>query len=304
MAIGKVNTLQEGSPRKLYTGVCPVKCIAINPTKKELEAIYGREMKKDPVYTGVSEIEVNKSTKEKKSVKNTRLDFYLKNEELDLITKVSIYVYDYYSVSEAGNYQIIDKYGNSAWASPDVIKAKGVPLSKEGNPLSITTDYHPAKRGEADLVLFIQSLLGISNSFIRVDGQWVLRPNDLDGCVCSIDDMDKIINDNVQELREYIKLGSQNFVKVLLGVSSKDGRDYQDVYSSFFAKNSVTPTTINGESIYVKFKEHVESRNSNSGSSNKNIYTFGEVKEYNLKPTQFSNTPTENTKKAELDLPF
>lgn len=296
MAIGKVNTLQEGSTRKLYTGVCPVKCIAVNPTKKELEAIYGREMKTDPVYTDTSEVEVKG---EKKAVKRVRLDFYLKNEELDLITRVPIYVYDYYPISNTGNYQIIDKYGNSAWASPDVIKAKGVPLSKEGNPLSITTDYHPAKRGEADLVLFIQSLLGISNSFIRVDGQWVLRPNNLDECVCSIDDMDKIINGNVQELRELIKLGNQNFVKVLLGVSSRDGRDYQDVYSSFFAKNSVTPTTVNGESIYVKFKEHIESRN-----SNKNIYTFGEVKEYNLNPTQFSNTPAENTKKAEADLPF
>lgn len=299
MAIGKVNTLQEGFSRKLYTGVCPVKCIALNPNKKELEAIYGREMQKEPVYTDTVEVEVNK---EKKTVKRVKLDFYLKNEELDLITRVSIPISDYYPVStKTGNYQIIDRYGNSTWTSPETIKAKGLPLSSSGNPMSITTDYHLAKRGEVDLVLFIQSLLGIANSFIRVDGQWVLRPSNLDECVCCIDDINKIIDGNVTELRSLIKLGEQNFVKVLLGVSTNNGKNYQSVYPSFFAKNSVSSTTVNGEVVYPKFKATIEDARKQSTTSSGpafDFFTFGEAQEYNPNPTKFE------AKKTEEDLPF
>mgnify|MGYP003479508350 CR=1 FL=1 len=39
-AFGKAVESKESAPVKRYVGIAPVKVLAVNPTKKELEAIY------------------------------------------------------------------------------------------------------------------------------------------------------------------------------------------------------------------------------------------------------------------------
>ena len=54
---------------KRYVGLGKSDIIALNPTKKQLEEIYGREVQNDPVYYG---------TDEQTGVKWARLDFIVK----------------------------------------------------------------------------------------------------------------------------------------------------------------------------------------------------------------------------------
>jgi len=50
LAIGKTQESTETAEFKKYIGVGSSFVVAVNPTKKELETIYGREMTNDPEY--------------------------------------------------------------------------------------------------------------------------------------------------------------------------------------------------------------------------------------------------------------
>ena len=59
IASGSETSENSGVQVKLFTGLVPLSVLAVNPTKKELEAIYGRELEKEPEYfeIGVKRIE-------------------------------------------------------------------------------------------------------------------------------------------------------------------------------------------------------------------------------------------------------
>ena len=49
---GKEVEVSGGAVRKLYVGAENFKVVGINPTKAELEVMYGREINFDPEYVG------------------------------------------------------------------------------------------------------------------------------------------------------------------------------------------------------------------------------------------------------------
>ena len=53
---------------KLMTGLVPMMVVAVNPSKKELEAIYGKDLEKEPEYISADE----------NGVKKLRVDFIMK----------------------------------------------------------------------------------------------------------------------------------------------------------------------------------------------------------------------------------
>ena len=53
---------------RLMTGLVPMMVVAVNPSKKELEAIYGRDLDKEPEYLSADE----------QGVKKLRIDFIMK----------------------------------------------------------------------------------------------------------------------------------------------------------------------------------------------------------------------------------
>ena len=55
MAFSAGKESSEGGVVKRYIGIAPVTVIATNPTKSELETIYGTTLEKDVEYTGVQE---------------------------------------------------------------------------------------------------------------------------------------------------------------------------------------------------------------------------------------------------------
>ena len=73
MAFGKVQESTEGGEVKRYIGIGSTYILGVNPTKEELEKIYGRAVETAPEYTGVQEVEG-------KQVPYVRLDFITRTD--------------------------------------------------------------------------------------------------------------------------------------------------------------------------------------------------------------------------------
>ena len=89
-AAGKQST--EGTSVKRYIGVAPVKILAINPSKQELEKLYNTELEKDPEYVSITEV-----GEDKHKVETVRIDFIVntvpeKCDNIDFMSKVSFFI--------------------------------------------------------------------------------------------------------------------------------------------------------------------------------------------------------------------
>lgn len=311
MVLGEINEVKEGL-FKLYWGVASVTVLAVNPTKAELGKIFGKEPEKEPVYYSQVEVEENGQKKKKD---RSRIEFIVRNEELNLTSRMSFFLEDSYLTTREGKYGVIDNFGNTAWVTPEEYKAKAIPLSRDNKPLRIANDYRLEKRGESELILFIRNLLGIKNSHTYVNEQWVLQA-DPSKYFCYFEKLDDILKGKVDEIRKIIAIAQGKKVKVLLGVRFDEGRTFQTVYERFTAKVSMNPVEKKvGDKtvlIYNKFEDHIASRQS-SGALGNFLFSFEDVSEYKPEPTKFANSssttttstpaPTEPTINAD-DLPF
>jgi len=310
MVLGEINEVKEGS-FKLYWGVAPVTVLAVNPTKAELGKIFGKEPEKEPVYYSQVEVEENGQKKKKD---RSRIEFIVRNEELNLTSRMSFFLEDSYLTTREGKYGVIDNFGNTAWVTPEEYKAKAIPLSKEGNPLRIANDYRLEKRGESELILFIRNLLGIRNSHTYVNKQWVLEA-DPSKYFCYFEKIEDILKGKVDEIRKIIAIAQGKKVKVLLGVRFDEGRTFQTVYERFTAKVSMNPVEkkVGDKTVYIydKFEDHITRRQS-SGALGNFLFSFEDASEYKAEPTKFTNSsstttstpaPTAPTINAD-DLPF
>lgn len=309
MVLGEINEVKEGS-FKLYWGIAPVTVLAVNPTKAELGKIFGKEPEKEPVYYSQVEVEENGQKKKKD---RSRIEFIVRNEELNLTSRMSFFLEDSYLTTREGKYGVIDNFGNTAWVTPEEYKAKAIPLSKEGNPLRIANDYRLEKRGESELILFIRNLLGIKNShtYNEKSKQWTLQA-DPSKYFCYFEKIDDILKGKVDEIRKIIAIAQGKKVKVLLGVRFDEGRTFQTVYERFTAKVSMNPVerkikekvklspdapeeTIE-RTIYVydKFEEHIV-RRQNGGALGNFLFSFEDASEYKPEPTKFANSSSTTT---------
>lgn len=302
MKLGEIKQIKEGTGFKLYTGACNVNVLAVNPTKAELEKLYGRALEKEPVYSKEVEREING---EKKKVKQGRVEFIVENKELNLLTKMTFFVEDSYIMgSRSGKYSVIDNYGNTAWATPDEIKSKAQLLSNKGKPLKIDSDYRLEKSGESELVLFIKNLLGINEPFDYIDEQFQLKP-DAANCVCVIEDFEALTRGDVKEIKHVLSFAPGNSVKVILGVRNQEGKNYQSIYERVTMKSSARMT----DGVYKRAKEDIERRKAN-GALEGFTFTYGDVVEYNPQSTTFNNSANTTTATAptnvipKADLPF
>ena len=141
---GKEST--EGGVIKRYIGVAPVKVLATNPTKAELESLYNTTLDKDVEYIGVQD---NEGTK----VPYARIDFVVKtvpekSNGIEMTTKISYFVRKEYRFNrDKSKVQVIDKYGRTAWVTKEQANAHEIPQYKNG-PANLDKDYRPAYVGE------------------------------------------------------------------------------------------------------------------------------------------------------------
>lgn len=275
----------EGS-FKLYKGMAAFNIVAVNPNKKELETLLGRDIDNDPEY----------KSKNEDGQDVIRVTFYAKtnieakvNNGIELMVPISFMITKAKKIGQgSGKIQIIDKYGRTAWATPEDVESKSIPMYKSG-PANISKDYRPAYQGEEQLVDFLVNWLNIPGPMDYKDGQWVMKKDPSDSEVAL--DMDALFKGNVAELQELTKLAASYLVKAAVGVRTNDeGKQYQAVFTRKFAKNAVTN--------YSKIDAAITEFQSNGGAPNTE-FSVEPLHENTVTATEFA------PKAAEAgDMPF
>ncbi len=228
----------EGS-FKMYKGMAAFNIVAVNPTKAELEALTGRELENEPEYVG-------KTDEGKEQV---RVVFYGKtapdaklNNGIEMLVPISFMLTKDYRVGQtSGKYQIIDKFGRTAWATKEEVQSKAIPQYTSG-PANISADYRLAWQGEEFLTDFLIQWLNIPGPAVYKDKVWVMKENTDDSEVSL--DMAALFKGDVKELKELVTLAAAYIVKGAVGIRTVDNengtRQYQAVFTRKFAKNAVT----------------------------------------------------------------
>ena len=294
MAIAKGKESTEATGYKRYIGVGAAFVKAVNPNKKEMEALYGREQENEPEYVGTVE-------RDGKDIPNVRISFITnpdpeKYGEGILIPHTYFLRREYRYNSDKTKVQVIDKYGRTAWVTIEQAKNHEIPMYSNG-PANLDKDYRPAYVGEEELTQFLINYLNIPNvmKYDRANNKWYLVDNPQDS-ECRLDEIEKYFKGDFTELRSAIALQPTNKVKILYGVrTSDDNKQYQTTYTRMTLKNSVTD--------YSKLDADVMEMKSRSTSASvaQTEYRVDDFQEYKVEATPI----TENTATTESsDLPF
>lgn len=284
MAISKGNQSVETQDFKRYIGVCPVFIKAVNPNKKEHEELFNTELEEAPNYVGtVSDSEGNEYANARISVvmmpDSEKIGF-----EMPLVT-MALFIQNRPRVgSVSGKYQVIDKYGRTAWATAEDIKEKRIPVYSNG-PADIDIDYRPAFVGEEDLINFVKSYLCIPNVTVWDNNLKKMVPNTKvkpEECECRFDNLPNIFKGDFSEIQDALGFQPTNKVKVLLGVrtDAESGKLYQSVYTKRFLRNS--------SNNYSSLDKEIQDMINTAATSGRVINT-----EYQVVPVhEYSVTPT------------
>lgn len=283
MAFSRGQVSSEPTEIKRYVGVAPVKVLAVNPSKAQIKELMGYEPAEEPVYVGTQEVDG-------KQVNYARIDFVVRTvaedcNGIETTQRMTFFIRNQYRKgSQSGKYQVIDEYGRTAWATEEVIKAKGKIYYKDGAmEANITTNYRPCYVGEEELTNFIKNYLNIPNPANYVNGVWVMKSGDeLNDCLCRLDEVTNYFKGNFKEIKDAIALQPTNKVKVLFGIRmDNNGREQQDIYTRTVLRNSSTNLTA--------LQKEIEDSKNNGGLQNR-TYEFTELKEYKVTPTDFNST--------------
>ena len=288
MAFSKGTESTEGVNIAKYTGVASVYIKGVNPTKAELEKFYGRDIDNTPEYIGSADVNGNK-------IPQVRLDFMAvvdpekykdaEGKPLNLKTRVTLFLRNNFRVSQAGKYQVIDKYGRTAWATEEEVAAKQIPVYSNGKPANISSEYRKAYYGEEDLIKFLIAYLNIPSCQRYVNGEWIMNEaSKLADSEAYLEHIDDYFKGNFKELNDIISLQPNNKVKVLLGIrNTDDGRQYQTVYTRMFLKNSITD--------YSKLDKNLKEAQG-AGALPTSEFEVADLHEYVVVPTDLSEQPS------------
>lgn len=291
MAIARGNESKEAPEFKRYIGVAPVFIQAINPDKKEHEALFNTTLEEAPKYVETKE------DKDGKSYKNARIQIVFKPDtekigfEMPLVT-MALFLQDTPRVGvDSGKTQVIDKYGRTAWATPEDLETHRIPVYANG-PADIDKDYRPAYVGEEELMEFVKAYLCIPSITVWDNETKKMVPNPKvkpEECECRFDSLDKVFKGDFTEIKDALGFQPLNKVKILLGVrtDAETGRLYQSVYTRKFLRNSTT----NYNSLDKSVQESINYALAHNKTVNTE-YDVAPVHEYVVTPTKF--TPTES----------
>lgn len=231
---GKVSSENAGGGFKRYVGVASVKVVAVNPTMEEWNKITGGNMQKEPEYTSTNA----------DGVKQARITLLLQTDpkktigDIDAIIPVTFWFRRLpIQGTQSGKYQIIDKYGRTAWATKEEVDAKKIPQYANG-PANIDADYRLIIQGEEAFTNFLKAHLNIpALSYTNKQGVVVNHPNPSE-CEARLDDIKKIFDGDFSEIKAILAYQPDNYSKMLFGVkTTEDGKEYQDVFMECFLTN-------------------------------------------------------------------
>lgn len=277
MAFNTINN-SEFQGKKLYIGYAPVRIVCVNPNKEELEKYFGPQQN-EPNYFG----KVNVNDKE---VDQVRIEFIVEckrpdNNEL-FYTRLSFFLNKAYARNKnLTKVQIIDDYGRTAWATNEEAEANKVPVFANGNKAQIAEKYKKLIIGEDRIIHLIRALFCLNDPTRWDNAQNMYVPrvgDDLKNCEGSLDHTLDFFKGDYTELKNAIKMAENNTVYVLFGVKNNpDGKQYQTIYNNCFVRKNRKKDSISGD-----FDKALET----FAPGNTEFETC-ELKEYNIKPTDF-----------------
>lgn len=283
-AFGEQVEVKEGSAVKLYTGVENFKVVAVNPTKKEMEEMYGRELNFTPEYIGDAKITDSDGERD---VKQIRLDFFLANEDNSITTKIQFYVANTHHRSASGKYKCINSFGKDVWLNKNAEGRLEIPENMQWyNDDGVKV----ARRGEVEMISFLVNLLNLPFNLDKVAN--------VSECYARIDshEWQKIIAGDVTLLRNIIA-GTNNKVGVLLGVKTTgEGKLRQTAFNKHTLRQFTLPSTKPAKYKYIM--KDLDDAKANGALGN---VDFGPrdliLSEHQLQPTVISNN---NTNQADI----
>lgn len=299
MAISKGFESQEAKEFKRYIGVAPVFIKAVNPDKKEHEALFNTTLEEAPNYLGSVEVDGN-------DVANARIQVVFQPDvekigfEMPLVT-MALFLQNRPRVgANSGKTQVIDKYGRTAWTTAEELASHAIPVYANG-PADIDKDYRPAYVGEEELMEFVKAYLCIpsvttwDNNLKKMVLNTKVKPEE---CECRFDNLDKIFKGDFSEIKDALGFQPTNKVKIMLGVRTdvESGRLYQAVYTRKFLRNSST----NFSSLDKELQEMIKNAAQNGRTLNTE-YAAVPVHEYSVEATTF--TPASEATPTD-DMPF
>lgn len=292
LAIGKTQESKEAAEFKRYVGIGSSFVVGVNPTKKELEDIYGREMANDPEYVVDTE-----------NGKEARITFIVKTDAnacngIEMVNRVMFTLRNAPAYNrDQTKVQVIDKYGNTTWADTETAKAGGKILTANGNSAKIDSSYRMACVGEAELINFLKVYLCVADAFDYVNGSWVKR-TDADDNIFGLEHIKDYFKGDFSEIKGAIALQPNNKVKLLYGVrTTDDGKQYQTVatHSNMVLRNSAGSKAIERlEKELNNLKER--------GSYATTDFRVQELAEYTVEATNLSKTPA--SEESTGDMPW
>lgn len=288
IAVGKTEASKEASEGfKKYVGLASSYVLAVNPNKKKLEEIYGREVSNEPEYI----------IEDEERGKGFRIDFIVKtdpntNNGIEILSHATFRLFPTPNYNrDKSKVRIIDNYGNSTWMLYEDAKAGKVALDKSGNPARIDTKYRIAFVGEADLLDFLRKYLFNKDSFRMVNGIWT-KQADAEDVHIWFNDPKKLLTGNISEVQEALDMQPNNKIKLLYGVSNKDGKTYQNVCAAYdmMLRNNSGANALRGlEKNLTSAKQ--------AGMYSSIDYKVCELQEWTVEPTNLD-------KPADSGLPF
>lgn len=277
MAFASGSESKEETPSfKNYIGVGAYHVIGINPNKKELEVIYGREIKEEPVYI----------SKDKDGIPQIRIDFIIKtdpsvNNGIELTTKAVAFLKRKGRRTNDGNkIQYINLYGDTVWLTDEEMKNGVVPENVKDRFVHKNT--RPAIEGEEQLVNFLKAYIGIPQVMFK--GKMITDPSK---AVAQLEKLENYFKGDISEIKQAIGLQPNNRVKLFTMVkTTDDNKKYQAICMSQPMKFSQTDYTWSYGQLE---KEIANGRYANHKYSIRPLEEYSEV----IKPTSFEVPTTQ-----------
>ena len=303
MAVSHGKVATEETVFKQYIGIAAVNVMALNPTLEELKKLTHTSKDEEPSYIGTAKVKDSKG--EEVEVPQIRLTFYCHtdpkmptNQGIDTIIQFPIFLgggYQY-STKHGLKVKVIDKYGRTAWATEEEVKAHKIPEYANG-PANLDAGYHPCFIGEDQLVNFIQCYLNIPpiDKWDNEKQSFSLRENP-EQCECELEHIKDYFKGDISEIKEILAYQPENRIKIICGVRTDDkGTIYQTVYTQGFARLASTN---------YKYIEKQLLQEASTEYGKKSRYSVGKLVEFKETPTDYSEAPKGSENETDSADPF
>ena len=114
-------------------------------------------------------------------------------------------------------------------------------------------------------------------------------------CESRLEKIDSYFKNDFSELIDIVNLQPENVVKVLFGVSTREDRQYQAVYTDMFLNNRVED--------YSKLEADLTKKKELGMYANVE-FTVGNLKEYTVEPTDLSKPNDQNPFGEKVESPW